>query len=347
MDFPQMVSFTVTNTCNLRCKMCGQWSEQGYIAKDKEVLKQQMELDDWKRLVDEISEHHISSVLVRGGEPFMFPGIINLLEYIHSKGIFISIDTNGTLLKQYAADLLRIGNIHITVSIDGPEEIHDQVRGVTGCFRKIEEGLLLLNEFEKSSENKISRSICFTISPYSVRGLGEMPNVARHLHINTLCIVPYNYIPTEIGKQYETVLKEHFACKAFTWQGFQHDDSGIDFEEFHNQYQKFFSSLGNIYCYPYLPLSIDEYKLWFHDAKTPVKSFRCSSIEKLIDIQPTGDVNFCVDMPDYVFGNVRASNIEALWNNEHAEKFRAYRRKEYLGACYRCVSKYMSEPVNT
>ena len=137
MDFPQMVSFTVTNTCNLRCKMCGQWSEQGYIAKDKEVLKQQMELDDWKRLVDEISEHHISSVLVRGGEPFMFPGIINLLEYIHSKGIFISIDTNGTLLKQYAADLLRIGNIHITVSIDGPEEIHDQVRGVTGCFRKI------------------------------------------------------------------------------------------------------------------------------------------------------------------------------------------------------------------
>jgi len=92
---------------------------------------------------------------------------VELLEYIHSKGMFISIDTNGTLLKEFASDLLRIGSIHITISIDGPEEIHDRVRGVQGCFKKTEEGLLLLNELEKHSTDKISRSICFTISPYS------------------------------------------------------------------------------------------------------------------------------------------------------------------------------------
>ena len=96
--------------------MCGQWSEEGYISNNKNVLKQNIGLDVWKKLVDELSAHQVSSLLIRGGEPFMFPEIVELLEYIHSKGMFISIDTNGTLLKEFAADLLRIGSIHITIA---------------------------------------------------------------------------------------------------------------------------------------------------------------------------------------------------------------------------------------
>jgi MoaA/NifB/PqqE/SkfB family radical SAM enzyme len=326
--------------------MCGQWSEEGYISNNKEAIKKQMDVDDWKRLVDEISDHQISSLLIRGGEPFMFPGIIELLEYIHNKGLSISIDSNGTLLKDFAADLLRIGNIHVTISIDGPEEIHDQVRGVRGCFRKTEEGLVLLNELEKSSTNKISKSICFTISPYSLAGLGEMPNVARRLSINTLVIVPYNYIPHNVGKKYEQELREQLNCTAFSWQGFHHDDSGVNILEFQNQYRKYLTALGDIYNYPYLALSEDEYRNWFHDATTPVKSFPCSNIERLVDIQPTGDANFCVDTPDYIIGNVKDATLEELWNNERAKKFREYRCEKRLGACNRCVSKYMSEIVS-
>ena len=119
--------------------MCGQWSEEGYIRSAKENLPRSLALADWKRLADELNAHQISSVILRGGEPFLFPDIVELLEYINSKRIFVSLDTNGTLLKKYAADIVRIGNIHITISVDGPEEIHDQVRGMKGCYRKIKE----------------------------------------------------------------------------------------------------------------------------------------------------------------------------------------------------------------
>ena len=112
MDFPQSISLTITNTCNLRCQMCGQWSQEGYMHDRKQDLKQELTLADWKRLVDEIAAHGIPSVLLRGGEVFLLPDITELLEYIHAKGIFISIDTNGTLLKKHAADIVRIGNIH-------------------------------------------------------------------------------------------------------------------------------------------------------------------------------------------------------------------------------------------
>ena len=108
--------------------MCGQWSKEGYMHTRMENLEQEMGLADWKRLVDEVAAHNIAFILIWGGEAFLFPEIIELLEYINSKGIFVAIDTNGTMLKKYAADIVRIGNIHLTISVDGPREIHDEVR---------------------------------------------------------------------------------------------------------------------------------------------------------------------------------------------------------------------------
>jgi len=67
-----------------------------------------MELADWKRVIDELAAHSVGGVLIRGGEPFLFPGIIELLHYIAAHKIYIAIDTNGTLLGRYAQDLVNI-----------------------------------------------------------------------------------------------------------------------------------------------------------------------------------------------------------------------------------------------
>lgn len=310
---------------------------------NKAGLKKELGLSDWKRLVDEAASHQASSILLRGGEPFLFPGIIELLEYINGKGIFISIDTNGTVLRDYAADILRIGRMHLTVSVDGPEEIHDKVRGFKGCFKKIKENIALLNELEKKSPNKIGKSITFTISPYSYKGLGSMPDIARSLGIGSICIVPYYYVPEKIGRLYEKELMDNFSCRAFSWRGFHHEDSGIDFDIFREEYGKYLAGLKEIKNFPYLPLTEDEYKTWFDNPLTPVKSIPCSNVEKLIDIQPDGSANFCVDFPDYSFGNIKESTIEELWNSERAELFREHRRKAPFSVCWRCGAKYMSE----
>ena len=343
MEFPKYISLTITNACNLRCRMCGQWSEEGYVRNNRNSLQQQMRLDDWKRVINEIVTHDIKFLLIRGGEPFLFPGIIELLDYIHGKGMFTSIDTNATMLKHYAEDIARIGKIHLTISVDGPEEIHDWVRGVPGCFQRIREGLEALAAHEQFAACKISKSINFTISPYSLKGLGAMPDVARSLSIDSIAIVPYYYFPKNIGKRYESELREHLGCSAFSWSGFHHDDSGIDFDEFQKQYQQYLDTLGDVQDFPYLPLSEDEYRSWFEDAVTPVGKAECGSIENLIDIQPNGDANFCIDFPDYSFGNVRESSIQEIWNNEHAERFRTYRRENALAVCHRCGAKYITE----
>ena len=298
MSFPQSISLTITNHCNLRCQMCGQWSQEGYVRGDTGRLRREMTLADWKRVVDELAAHGTPLLLLRGGEPFMLPGIIELLEYIHNRGIFISIDTNGTLLDRYAEDIVRIGSMHLTISVDGPEEIHDAVRGVPGTFQRIKAGAARIAELEAAGGKEISRSICFTISPYSYRGLGVMPEVARSLGLGSIAIVPYYYFPEKVGREYEREL-ESLGCSAFSWVGFHHETSGVDFEEFRLQYQRYLETLGDVYDYPYLKLSEDEYRAWFADTRTPVGPHQgCTNVEKLIDIQPDGSANFCVDFVD-------------------------------------------------
>ena len=284
--------------------MCGQWSEEGYIRNKMRDTNSPMKLPDWKRLVDEIAGYKIRFVLIRGGEPFLFHGIIELLDYINDKGIFISIDTNGTVLNKYAEDLVRIGNMHITFSVDGPEEIHDYVRGVKGSFGKTKENITLLNELEKNSSNKISKSICFTISSYSYKGLGEMPDVARNLGITSINIVLYYYFSSACGKIYEEEMVKNFECNAFSWKGFHHEDSGIDFDLFKEEYKKYLAGLGGIENFPYMPFNEDNYKTWFQDSYTPVGSLKCENVKNLIDIQPDGEANFCIDFPDYSMQSV-------------------------------------------
>jgi MoaA/NifB/PqqE/SkfB family radical SAM enzyme len=215
------------------------------------------------------------------------------------------------------------------------------VRGVQGSFQKTKENIALLNALD--GEGKVNRSACFTISQYSYKGLGEMPDVARSIGIKAINIVPYYYFPDEVGKKYEQELRENFGCSAFSWKGFHHDDAGIDLDIFKEQHQRYLATLGEVYNDPYMPLQPNDYQVWFSDPWTPVGSVTCMNVEKLIDIQPDGEANFCVDFPDYSIGNVREQSIEHIWNSPRAEQFRIYRRENPLAICYRCGAKYMAE----
>jgi MoaA/NifB/PqqE/SkfB family radical SAM enzyme len=308
----------------------------------REGRRAEMGLADWRRVVDELAEHGTASLLLRGGEVFLHPDILALIKYIRGKGIFVSIDTNGTQLARFAEDLVRLGGIHLTVSVDGPEEIHDSVRGVKGTFRKVREGLAAVAAAEEKRGTALSKSITFTISPYSCRGLGKMPEVARGLGIGSICIIAYYFFPEAAGRKYEEELRRNFGCEAFSWRGFHHEESGVDPDAFLGELRAYRAGLKGILDYPYFPMTEQEYRTWFGDAVTPVGPQACANVEKLIDVQPSGDADFCVDFPDYVLGNVRDSSIAEIWNGPRAEAFREYRRRRPLAVCARCGAKYMA-----
>ena len=343
MEFPAYVSFTLTNACNLRCQMCGQWSPDGYLRTGHGPAGCPLAVEEWMRLADEATARGLTSILLRGGEPFLFPGIVRLLEHLRGLGLFVSIDSNGTRLADFAGDLVRLGGIHVTVSVDGPEAVHDAVRGLPGCFAQIRAGFARLAELDSERPRRVSRSICFTISPWSVAGLGEMPAVARQLGVDNLCIVPYCYVPAAAGEEWRRQIQELVGREAVSWKGFHHERSGVEAAEFSAQHARFEATLDGIANYPYLPLSAEEYRDWFADPTIPIGAPECSNVERLIDVQPTGEANFCVDLPDGALGNVRDSSIAGIWNGERARRFRERRRQGPFGACSRCVARHMAD----
>ena len=346
MDFPAYVSFTLTNACNLRCQMCGQWGPEGYIRTGRGRPGRPLKVEEWMRLADEAAAHGISSILLRGGEPFMFPGIGRLLEHLRGLGLFVSIDSNGTRLGNFAEELVRLGGIHVTVSVDGPEAIHDAVRGLPGCFAQIAGGLARLAQLDAGRPRRVSRSICFTISPWSVAGLGDMPAVARRLGVDSICIVPYCHVSPTAGEEWRLQIQELLACDAVAWEGFRHERSGVDVAVFAREHARFEAALDGLSNYPYMPLTKEAYRDWFTDPAIAVGPPECSNVERLIDIQPTGEANFCVDLPDGSLGNVRDGSIADIWNGERARRFRERRRQAPLGACARCVARHMADIRN-
>ncbi len=139
--FPQEVTLELTGNCNLRCKHCyGSFTPgHGDTLQTAQVLS----------ALDQIKAFHCYDVRLTGGEPFLHPGIWEILDAaVNIHHFYITITTNGTLVTpQIARRLKEIGKMSVHISIDGhTPEINDAFRGVAGAFERAVAALKSLKE---------------------------------------------------------------------------------------------------------------------------------------------------------------------------------------------------------
>ena len=133
--------FELTQRCNLTCRHCGSDCTSSVSMPD---LPHQSVLD----VLDGIRQRHDPSritVALTGGEPLVYPGFFKLGRAITDMGFPWGMVTNGwawTPEKVEAAR--RAGMCTITVSLDGPPEIHDWLRGRSGSYERAAETLRML-----------------------------------------------------------------------------------------------------------------------------------------------------------------------------------------------------------
>ena len=90
----RLISLKITNACNLRCKMCGQWGESGYnFARPSEFLGKIVPKEHYIAMIDQVAHVH-PHIYVWGGEPFLYPGLLDVLRHIKSKKLILNIVTN-------------------------------------------------------------------------------------------------------------------------------------------------------------------------------------------------------------------------------------------------------------
>lgn len=137
-DFPlQSLVLNLTNQCNLSCQYCYEFGEDKVATPDGKPKF--MDFETAKASVDfllsQSSGRRAVHITFFGGETLMnFPLLQRVVAYaveqaaFQGKAIDFSLTTNATLLTPAIIRFLSENRIGVTVSMDGPPELHDKLR---------------------------------------------------------------------------------------------------------------------------------------------------------------------------------------------------------------------------
>ena len=125
------IQWHLTERCNLRCTHCYQTGPRTEELSLTEICLVLDEIIDMLEAWSETYQLEFSpSLNITGGEPFLRKDLFEILDEISTAGFAIFLLTNGTLVdKEKAEQLARLGINGVQVSIEGPEDIHDSIRG--------------------------------------------------------------------------------------------------------------------------------------------------------------------------------------------------------------------------
>src|SRR5689334_10036124 len=231
---PMGVVYEATMRCNLHCEFCyvgdllnieGQWREE-------------MPLDALRQAFPESAGLQVS---LTGGEIFMRKDIMSVLDLFRDKGYACGyLTTNGTIINDERADALADlaakGFLkHISVSVDGPRDLHDAARGLKGTFERTTAGLKRLQEAARRKGAPLRVSINTTVAHQSLDALDQMVDVAGELGVDAIGL---NHLMYSTPEEVAETVKLIGAPDASVIATFVTPDPGLDVERVRAQVHK-------------------------------------------------------------------------------------------------------------
>lgn len=338
---PRYIDLKMTNRCNLRCAMCGQWGKEGtYKNASRETLSDEMDLDELKGLVDEVA-HFKPMFYLWGGEPFLHNDLIPFVEYLHRRKLLCAINTNGTFLSQTARDLVGTSIANILVSVDGPREIHDRVRGVPGTFEKVISGVQqLLEKREETGAKRPYVTFVTTVNKENVEAFPAVYDLASELGIDFVGLQFGTFTTEKTGTAYEARMKQALGCEATSWRGFLSYATDLNVEAVQEGLRQIKQSQYDFGTYFVPDISPEQLPEYYSNTRPINGHDKCVVPWMRADILPNGDVYPCIDFPDYIVGNVRQTPFSRLWNGDRYRAFRREVSEKLLPICGRCCALY-------
>lgn len=174
-DKRPVVVWNITKQCNLKCIHC--YAHAKNIPFDNELSTK-----DGKNLIDDLARFNVPVLLFSGGEPLIRKDLPELAAYTVEKGIRAVISTNGTLISQKTAHILKdIGLSYVGISLDGMEKINDRFRGVKGAFQSALDGI------NNCKEAGIKVGLRFTINKFNESEISKIFTLLDEMEIPRVC----------------------------------------------------------------------------------------------------------------------------------------------------------------
>ena len=308
---PRTIQIDLTDYCNNDCLAC--WCNspllsQERLNKPKNTLPAKLVKDliyeTWQMGLEEI---YFSG----GGEPFMHPDILEILEFAKSLGISCVVNTNFTLLNESIINRLIDMNLdHLTVSVwAGDAKMYKALHPnkTEDDFYRIQNLLQFLNSKKTVFPDiKIYNVIC----NINYRQIKKMLEFARLTHSEFVEFTVVDTIPKATdqliltGEQRKCILEQfREAGSEFKACNSNHHPQIINLEHFLRRIDN--QDAENA-----------EYDSRFIDTMPCYIGWLFSRI------MPDGDVNSCLKSHRFPIGNIHQTSFRKIWNSEKQAFFR-------------------------
>jgi len=156
---PLIAGVYITNACNSRCIMCDIWKN-----KEKHIYPRTAQ----ERAIDVLSKTGCYYYSISGGEPTLLPDLPERLEYAARKIPYVHLVTNGFSVDSELARALGLSGVReISISIDGTEDFHNTIRGISDAYQRAWNALELLCAYIP----RITIVVNSLLTPYNIDAL--------------------------------------------------------------------------------------------------------------------------------------------------------------------------------
>jgi len=343
---PVNFNLNLTRRCNLKCVMCEQHRhEPGPTGLSWYDPRRELPLSAWASLLDQVAAFR-PRLYLTGGEPTLYPHFTAFLREAKRHGFGVHLQTNGTLLDRVADSLVAQDVEIVTVSLDGPLEVHDAIRGQDGAFRKTCQGIkaLAAARDRHHSPGPIILINC-VISRVSLPTLDQMVPLAHELGADILQIQHTIFNTAANVQRHNRALSPEFAAR----EGLDLAAPSIPQGEYYEseitsadlpgllarlrETRRLAKDRLKLVFLPNLPLDLVE--PYYLDLTHPFPQ-ECNALWKGCRILPDGTVSPCLHL---VAGNITAQPFSEIWNGPKMRRFRQIISRRLFPGCARCCSR--------
>lgn len=183
LQCPLSVGIEINNKCNLRCIYC-------YNEKHSNL---DMKVEDFSKIISILKKIRVFSIMISGGEPTCHNNFKDICRILKNSKLVTALITNGLLIHNYK-NLINNTFKSVYISIDGPEDIHNKLRG-SNCFQTIVENLKII---------KIRKVMSTTLTKLNAEYLEEIIKTAIRYKFDALCL--FLFKPVGMGRMNRTLL---------------------------------------------------------------------------------------------------------------------------------------------
>jgi radical SAM protein with 4Fe4S-binding SPASM domain len=342
---PQSLTLELTFRCNLSCQMCP--LDLPRIMHDgdrKDFVKErravELTSDEVHGVIDDLAAFGVRNLTLTGGEVFLRHDVLEIIEHVKRTPMKLCVNTNGWYLRPQQADrLVELGVDSMSVSIDGPDATHDEIRRGKGSFKRLCEGIRNLSAAKQArGAARPLIGITCTIFALNQHDFSEVIDGVHDLGVTSVDFEYMFYTTHDAIARTRAMIPLPFRPKEED-QVLSDELRAVDPDVFLAQV-KLAEAKGKRYG---IPVSFgppfktrEEIRLRFED---PDYAFvdRCFYPWKSARINPYGDVYSC--SIDVDFGNVREAPFSAIWNNEAYRTFRrTLKERQLFPKCTKCCA---------